>query len=552
MATLCYTISSTIDLPRFNVKDRQLFDLEMLAVDGFAPLAGFLNEADYQAVCQDMRLADGQLWPIPVVLDVPESAPMVVGESVVLCDPYGNPLAVLEVESRYQPDKVAEVQAVYGTTDMTHLGVRYVLNQMHDTYVGGTVYPLEHAQPHDFSRYRYTPAELKEAFAARGWERVVAFQTRNPMHRVHFELVKRAHEATGAPVLVHPVVGMTREGDIDHITRVRTYQVVCETYGADFTMLALLPLAMRMAGPREALWHMLVRKNYGVTHLIVGRDHAGPGNDSAGRPFYEPYAAQELALQYAAEVGIEVVPSAELVYAPDRAAYVEASELAPGEATESISGTEFRRRLRAGESIPEWFSFPESIAELQVGVTKQQRKGFTIFLTGLSGSGKSTVAHVLAARLREAQDREITLLDGDVIRNHLTSELGFSKEHRDLNVQRVGYVASEITKHGGIAICSLIAPYQQARAKARELVEQHGSFVEVHVATPLSVCEARDVKGLYEKARAGLLTGFTGIDDPYEAPAEAECVVDTSYTSPAAVAEEILTELQDMGLVSLR
>jgi sulfate adenylyltransferase len=404
----------------------------------------------------------------------------------------------------------------------------------------------------DFARYRYTPAELKAAFAARGWDEVVAFQTRNPMHRVHFELVKRAHEQTGAPVLVHPVVGMTREGDIDYITRVRTYQVVCERYGQDFTMLALLPLAMRMAGPREALWHMLVRKNYGVTHFIVGRDHAGPGVAADGTPFYEPYAAQELALQYAAEVGIVVVPSPELAYVPARETYVGVDELVEGETTEGISGTEFRQRLRTGEPIPEWFSFPESIAELQRGVAKQQRRGVTVFFTGLSGSGKSTIATELATRLLELQDREVTLLDGDVIRNHLTSELGFSKEHRDLNVQRVGFVASEITKHGGIAICSLIAPYEKARAKARELVAQHGRFVEVHVATPLAVCEERDVKGLYQKARSGLLPGFTGIDDPYEAPKSPEVVVDTTTKSATAAVEELVAYLQAAGIIEVR
>ena len=512
------TIDSIVDLKRYNLKDRQLFDLEMLMVRGFAPLTGFMNEADYNGVVQDMRLGDGLLWPIPIVLDIPDSAEFEVGESIVLCDQYGNPLAVMEVESRYTPDKQVEVQRVYGTEDMTHSGVRYVMNQMHDTYIGGPVHKLQLEARHDFKEFRYTPADLKQVFKEKGWDHVVAFQTRNPMHRAHFELVKRAHEKTGYPVLVHPVVGMTREGDIDYITRVHTYKIIHEKYGKDFTFLALLPLAMRMAGPREALWHALVRKNYGATHFIVGRDHAGPGKDSNGEPFYGPYEARDLAIKYSKEIGIEIVPSDELAYAPGRGAYISIDELTEGEETASISGTEFRRRLFAGEEIPAWFSFPETISELQVGVAKQQRRGVTIFFTGLSGSGKSTLANVLSTKLLEIQDREVTLLDGDVIRNHLTSELGFSKEHRDLNVQRVGYVASEITKHGGIAICSLIAPYAQARAKARELVERQGSFVEVYVATPLEVCEQRDVKGLYEKARKGLIKGFTGIDDPYEKP----------------------------------
>jgi len=552
MNTQTYTIESTLHCKRFNLKERQLFDLEMLMVGGFAPLTGFMNEADYKSVVSDLRLQDGSLSPMPIVLDIPDSADFSVGEDIVLCDQFGNPLAVMQVESRYQPDKQAEIRQVYGTDDMLHPGVRYVMNQMHDTYLGGTVHMLQLEARHDFRELRYTPAELKAVFAEKGWDQVVAFQTRNPMHRVHFELVKRAHETTGAPVLVHPVVGMTREGDIDYITRVHTYRVVCEEYGKDFTFLALLPLAMRMAGPREALWHMLVRKNYGATHFIVGRDHAGPGKDSNDEPFYGAYEARDLAEQYADEIGVTVVPSPELAYSESAGTYVSADEITDETDVLSISGTEFRRRLFAGEDIPEWFSFPESISELQVGVAKQKRRGVTLFFTGLSGSGKSTIANIVASRLLELQDREVTFLDGDVIRNHLTSELGFSKEHRDLNVQRVGFVASEITKHGGIAICSLIAPYAQARAKARELVAAQGTFVEIHVATPLLVCEERDVKGLYEKARKGLITGFTGIDDPYESPLNPEITIDTSTHTPEEIADTVIAKLVAAGYITPR
>ena len=539
-----------LTLPRFNLKDRQLFDLEMLMVEGFAPLRGFMTRTDYDSVVDDMRLKSGELFPIPVVLDVPESFPHEVGERIVLCDQYGNPMAVMTIESRWHPDKDREVKEVYGTDDTLHPGVRYVMNQMHDVYIGGPVETVNLPKRHDFVDVRFTPAELKARFKERGWSEVVAFQTRNPMHRVHFELVRRAHEKTGLPVLVHPVVGMTREGDIDYITRVHTYRVVCEKYGKDFTQLALLPLAMRMAGPREALWHMIVRKNYGCTHLIVGRDHAGPGKNKEGEPFYGPYEARELAIRYQDEVGIRVVPSDELAYVPGRGEYVAADELEEGEETEGISGTEFRRRLFADEPIPEWFSFPESIAELKVGVEKQRRRGVTLFFTGLSGAGKSTIASILASRLLELQDREVTFLDGDIIRNHLTSELGFSKEHRDLNVSRVGYVASEITKHGGIAICSLIAPYHTARQKARELVESHGTFIEVYVSTPLSVCEERDTKGLYEKARQGLITGFTGIDDPYETPGSAELVLDGGEGTPEQHAEAVIDHLKARGFIT--
>lgn len=547
-----HTIESTLNLKRFNLKDRQLFDLELLMVGGFAPLEGFMNEEDYISVVKKMRLKDGSLFPIPIVLDIPDSADFEIGESIVLCDQYGNPLAVMDVSSRYAPDKEIEIEKVYGTKDMLHPGVRYVMNQMHGTYIGGKVQKLQLEARHDFKELRYTPSELKAVFKEKGWDKVVAFQTRNPMHRAHFELVKRAHEKTGAPVLVHPVVGMTREGDIDYITRVHTYRVVCEKYGKGFTHLALLPLAMRMAGPREVLWHMIVRKNYGCTHMISGRDHAGPGKDSNGESFYGPYEARDLAVEHAAEIGVEIVPSDELAYSARREAYVTTEVLEEDEETLSISGTEFRRRLFAGEEIPAWFSFPESIAELQVGVVKQRRRGVTLFFTGLSGSGKSTVASIVASKLLEIQDREITLLDGDVIRNHLTSELGFSKEHRDLNVQRVGYVASEITKHGGVAICSLIAPYAQARDKARELVQTHGAFIEIHVATPLEVCEKRDVKGLYEKARKGIIKGFTGIDDPYEAPESAELVIDTSSGTAEDHAKTVIDLLIDTGKIAVR
>ena len=537
------------NLKRFNLKDRQLFDLEMLMVGGFSPLTGFMNKKDYESVVSKMRTSEGELFPIPIVLDIPDSADFAEGESIVLCDPYGNPLAVMDIESRYQPNKDKEVKGVYGTDDMLHPGVRYVMNQMHDTYIGGPVKKIQLETRHDFKEFRYTPEELKAVFKKKGWNKVTAFQTRNPMHRVHFELVKRAHERTGAPVLVHPVVGMTKEGDIDYITRVHTYRVVCEKYGKDFTFLSLLPLAMRMAGPREALWHMIVRKNYGATHFIVGRDHAGPGKDSKGEPFYGAYEARDLAEKYADEVGIEVVPSDELAYVPKRGAYVSFTELKKGEETESISGTEFRRRLFAGEEIPEWFSFTETIAELRSAAAKQKQIGVTIFFTGLSGSGKSTVANMLSSKLREVQDRKITLLDGDVIRNHLTSELGFSKEHRDLNVQRVGYVASEITKHGGIAVCSMIAPYARARRQVRDQIEQQGKFIEVFISTPIEVCEERDVKGLYKKARQGIIKNFTGIDDPYEEPKSAELVIETVETKPEEAVELILGKMKEMDLI---
>lgn len=542
-------MTETNQLPRVNLRGRQLYDLELLLVGGFKPLEGFMNEEDYQRVVKEMRLADGSLFPIPVVLDVPDDFLHKVGEKILLCDPFGNPLAEMTIESRYQPDKEAEALGVYGTTDDTHPGVNYLLYEMGNTYIGGSLKPISLPKRNDFKQWRRTPEELKALFKERGWDKVVGFQTRNPMHRAHFELVKRAHEKTKAPVLVHPVVGMTKPGDVDYVTRVRTYNVVCNNYGKDFTELSLLPLAMRMAGPREALWHAIIRKNYGCTHFIVGRDHAGPGKGKDGQPFYTESAARELASQHADEIGIEIVTSEELAYSKDRSDYVSHNELKEGEGTESISGTEFRRLLNAGEDIPEWFSFPESITILRESVKRDTRPGVVLFFTGLSGAGKSTIAELLLAKLEEKQDRDITFLDGDVIRQHLSKGLTFSKEDRDENVKRVGFVASEIAKHGGIVICSLIAPYRAARRQVRNMVEHQGVFVEIYIATPLEECERRDTKGMYKKARQGEIKGFTGIDDPYEEPAAPELSFDTIDRTPEEIVDEIVAFLQTKSLI---
>ena len=541
-----------LHLPRLNVKERQLHDLELILVGGFAPLVGFMDEDNYNSVVESMRLADNSLFPIPIVLDVPSKSPYHVGSRLLLCDPFGNPLATMDITSRFTPDKKKEVLGVYGTEDTMHPGVHYVLNEMHDTYIGGPVTQLALPVRNDFKQFRKTPAELKALFKERGWNTVVGFQTRNPMHRAHFELVKRAYEKTGAPVLVHPVVGMTKPGDIDYVTRVRTYNVVCNTYGKDFTYLSLLPLAMRMAGPREAIWHAIIRKNYGCTHFISGRDHAGPGKGSDGKDFYGPYEARDLVMQYADEIGITIVPSDELAYSKTRQAYVTSDEITDTDDIENISGTEFRRRLRDGDDIPEWFSFKESIDILRESVKKDTRPGITFFFTGLSCSGKSTLAQLLLARLQEIQDRDVTFLDGDIIREHLSKGLGFSKEDRDENVKRVGFVAGEVVKHGGIAICALIAPYHDARRYVRNVIEHYGTFIEIYVSTSLEECERRDTKGLYEKARKGLIQGFTGISDPYEEPENPEFVVRTEESSPEEIIDELVDYLYSNNIIVKR
>ena len=539
-------------LPAWDLLPHQLCDLELLMNGGFAPLSGFLNEADYRSVLERSRLADGRLWPIPVTLDLPAklAASLAPGDRLALRHPEGMPLAVLRIESLFRPEKAAEMEAVLGTADPAHPWVAYCRDNVGEVHAGGAIEPIE-LPPHAvFRGFRHTPAQVRAHFAAVGEARVVAFQTRNPLHRAHVELVRRAAEAAGAAILLHPVIGRTRPGDVDDFARVSCYRAVMPHFAPRPALLSLLPLAMRMAGPREALWHAIVRKNYGATHFIVGRDHAGPGADSAGRAFYPPYAAQELVAAHAEEIGIVAMPFEELVYREDTGAYAGRSEVPAGAPVLALSGTELRRRLLFGEPLPSFFTYPEVERELRRRHRPRREQGFAIFFTGLSGAGKSTVAGVLAAMLEEEDSRPVTLLDGDVVRRHLSSELGFSREHRDLNVTRIGFVAAEIVKHRGIAICAPIAPYAQARRQVRAMVEEQGGFAEVYMSTPLEICEQRDRKGLYAKARAGLLKGFTGIDDPYETPEHAEIVVDTREESAEAAAERILRFLADQGYLA--
>jgi sulfate adenylyltransferase len=535
--------------PSLDLSARQLCDLELLANGGFSPLTGFLGQEDYEAVLSAMRLADGTIWPMPVNLDVTEAtadaAP--VGTSLALRDPEGVMLAVLHVAQSWRPDKDHEAKAVFGTTDKAHPGVAYLMDKAGPIYLAGRLEVLSLPHHYDYKGLRLGPAEARARFAAAGWSRIVAFQTRNPMHRAHVELTLRAAHQVEANLLVHPSVGMTKPGDVDHHTRVRCYQAVMKGYPHATADLALLPLAMRMGGPREAVWHAIIRKNFGASHFIVGRDHAGPGKDSSGKPFYGPYDAQALLGEHAEELGIGVVPFQAMVYVEDRDEYMPVDEVPEGARTLDISGTELRRRLAEGREIPSWFTYPEVATELRRSYPPRSAQGVTVFFTGLSGSGKSTIASILLTKLLEEGGRPVTLLDGDLVRKHLSSELGFSKEHRDINIRRIGWVASEITKNGGIAICAPIAPYASVRAEVRGTVEPVGGFVLVHVATPLEVCEARDRKGLYAKARAGIVKEFTGISDPYEEPADAEVVIDTTEVSAEAAAQQIILHLQAEG-----
>lgn len=541
-----------IRLPSWDLTPRQLWDLELLLNGAFSPLEGFLAKGDYEGVVERMRLRDGTLWPMPIVLDVPYefAEKLSPGDRVVLRHPEGVPLAVLTVEGVWEPDRREEARLVYGTDDEAHPGVFRLLRETNPVYLGGPVEGLELPPHHTFRHLRHTPRGLRRLLFRRGWTRVVGFQTRNPMHRAHVELTRRAMEDAQANLLIHPAVGRTGPYDLDYFTRVRCYQAVLRQYPPDRVMLSLLPLAMRMAGPREALWHAIIRRNYGCTHFIVGRDHAGP-RDGDGKPFYEPYAAQELAQKHEAELGITILAYEEMVYVEERKRYLFRSEVPEGARVLTLSGTELRRRLRRGEEIPEWFSYPEVVRELQRAYPPPAEQGFTVFLTGLSGAGKSTIAGVLMAKLLELGTRPVTLLDGDIVRRYLSQELGFTRKDREMNVRRVGFVAAEITKNGGIALCALIAPYRATRREVRELISQYGGFVEVYVATPLEVCEARDRKGLYAKARAGLIKNFTGIDDPYEPPEAPEVVIDTTQMSPEEAAQRVLDYLKEQGYLSL-
>ena len=546
---------AAVDYPSWDLTARQLCDLELLAVGGFSPLDGFLGQADYQRVLADMRLEDGTLWPMPVTLDVSErfAEGIAVGDHVALRDPEGVVLAILHVTDHWRPDLDAEARSVFGTDDPAHPGVAYLKEQSHPVYLGGPIQVLDLPTHYDFPHLRMTPAELRERFQRSGWRRVVAFQTRNPMHRAHVELTFLAARQAEANLLIHPVVGMTKPGDVDHYSRVRCYEHVLKKYPEQTTALSLLPLAMRMGGPREALWHAIIRRNYGCTHFIVGRDHAGPGKGSDGEDIYGPYEAQELVERYGDEIGIRMVPFRMMVYVEERAGYAPIDEVdETRETVMNISGTEFRRRMREGLEIPEWFGYPEVVSELRNTFPPRARQGVTLFFTGLSGSGKSTIANAVMVKLLERGGRPVTLLDGDLVRKHLSSELGFSREHRDLNIQRIGFVAAEITRNGGVAICAPIAPYRRTRRQVRDMVESaNGGFIEIHVATPLEECERRDRKGLYAKARAGQITGFTGIDDPYEVPEAAELTIDTTDCTPEEAAQQVLLKLESRGFIAL-
>jgi sulfate adenylyltransferase len=536
-------------LPRIQLSARNICDLELLATGGFSPVARFMGEADYRRVLAEMRLANGALFPIPITLAVPEETTGIkLDGEIALADSYNNLLALMRVEEIYEWDKEAEARAVYGTTDLRHP----LVAEMHSwgkLYISGALRVLALPSHYDFQNLRLTPTEVRQRLTVLKHKNVVAFQTRNPLHRAHEELTARAAQAVDGTLLLHPVVGMTKPGDIDHFTRVRSYKALAEGYyDRRRMMLALLPLAMRMAGPREALWHALIRRNYGANHLIVGRDHASPGKDSQDRPFYGPYDAQELVAEHAAEIGVRPMPFSELVYLPEEDRYEEAALIPAGKRTASISGTEVREEyLRRGRALPRWFTRPEVATILAQAHPPRHKQGFCLWFTGLSGAGKSTTADILTVKLLE-HGRQVTILDGDVVRTHLSKGLGFSAEDRDTNIRRIGFVASEIARHGGGVVCAAVSPYRATRNECRTMVGGE-CFIEIFVDTPLEVCEERDTKGMYALAREGKIKNFTGIDDPYEPPLNPEIVINTVAQTAVENAERILAYLVEQGFL---
>lgn len=535
-------------LPRIQLTERNLCDLELLATGGFSPLNTFMRESDYSRVLEDMRLADGQLFPIPITLSVNKETPLKLDLEVALADQRNNLLAVMRVEEIYEWDPLFEAKSVYGTTDVRHP----LVAEMHSwgtLNISGKLDVFALPSHYDFQSLRLTPAQVRERLLALGNHNVVAFQTRNPLHRVHEEITVRAAQQIQGTLLLHPVVGMTKPGDVDHYTRVRSYKVLADRYyDRQRTVLALLPLAMRMAGPREAAWHGIIRRNFGANHFIVGRDHASPGLDSNNQPFYEPYEAQELFEKYQDEIGVKMIPFPELVYLPDEDRFEEASSIPTGSSTYSLSGTAVRQDyLDRGKPLPAWFTRAEVAEVLSQAHPPRHRQGFCVWFTGLSASGKSTTAEILTVLLLE-RGRQVTVLDGDIVRTHLSKGLGFSREDRDVNIRRVGFVAAEIVRHGGAVICAAVSPYRSTRNECRSMVGSN-RFIEVYVDTPLEVCEERDPKGMYARAREGVLKGFTGIDDPYESPTNPEIVLDTVHSSAQKNAERILAELINRNFV---
>ena len=531
----------------WNLTSRQICDLELLMNGAFSPLEGFMSETEYNRVCNEMRLLNGTLWPVPITLDVTEefASKVNTGESIALRDPEGIMIAKMYVEDKWRPDRLTEAISVYGTDDLCHQGVKLLLTESRNWYLGGKIEGLQNPIHFDFLPLRLSPKETRKEFNKSGWQKIIAHHPSELLHRAQYEMTLDAMRKYDAKLLIHHSASLIGAGDLDHYTRIRCYKSLFVYYPQNSARLCLIPLSNRMAGPREALLHAIIRKNYGCSHFFVLPNYADPGNRDSGKQYYHQNAAQKLAVKYKDEIGVEMVTSSNFVYVKEKDSYLPETEVKKGMETFSITENELRNRLTHFAQLPNWFTFPEIEHELIRLYPIRNRQGFTIFFTGLSGSGKSTIANAFIAKFLETGNRPVTLLDGDIVRKSLSSELGFSREHRNINVRRIGFVANEITKNGGIAVCAPIAPYESVRKQIRQLIEQTGGFVLIYVSTSIEVCEKRDRKGLYAKAKSGIIKEFTGISDPYEIPKNADITIDSSELSPDEAACQIILHLQN-------
>ncbi len=548
--------------PSITLSKRQLCDLEMLINGAMSPLTGYMDKKTYDSVIQSTRLPDNLLWPIPIILDVNSefAKNLKTGDKIALRDTEGFMPAVLTVSDVWKADKLLEAESIYGTRSELHPGVDYLINQCQSHYVGGNIECTEPLSHFDFEHLWSSPEEIRKLFKKRGWRKVLAFQTSQPMHKVHQAITMKAARDAGAHILIHPTVGVTKPGDLDYYARVHCYQAIQKFFPNNLAIMSLLPMAMRMAGPKEALWHAIINKNYGCTHILIGPEHASPpiqrnentqpNTSAVNEKFYAHSASQQYVIEHESELGIKVIATEEIRYAPEKKTFLPLSTIKKNNlSSEMLSVKEVKSHLHNNQTIPHWFSYPEVLKALSKAYPARCKQGFTLFFTGLSGSGKSTLAKIIYAKMIELGARPVTLLDGDIVRHNLSSELGFSRKDRNINVRRISFVANEITKNAGIAICAPIAPYTQMRRDARTLIEQYGAFIEIHVATPLEVCESRDRKGLYAKARKGIIPEFTGISDPYDTPEKPEIRIDTSNFSPMEAAQEIYLYLFREGYI---
>lgn len=540
-----------LSLPSCYLNERQLYDLELLCSRAFYPLEGFMAKDDYESVLDRSRLADGSVWPIPICLDVPETTAKKIepDQDLALCDSEGFLLAVMHVQDIWQPDKKREARSIYNTeNELKHPSVFHLFNRVHPYYIGGSIEGLHPPLHFDFAEFRVPPSEIHRRFTQNGWRNIIGFHTEKLLHCAHKEMIFQAAQQAGASIFLQPVAGVPAPGDLDHYTTVYCYRAFVDQFPKNMIMLNLLPFASRKAGPKEALLQALLKKNYGCTHFMVAPDQADPFMHETGdNLFYPPGQAQEIVEEYSEETGIEMVPLTSMSYVEDQNRYLPRDQIEPGMETKNISSSELRRCLEFDIEIPEWFSFPQVVTELKKTHPPRHKQGFTLFMSGLSGAGKSTLARVLYVKFMELRDRPVTLLDGDIVRSNLSRELNFSREHREINVQRIGFVASEITKNRGIALCAPIAPYEESRRHNRELISQYGGYIEIYMNAPFEICELRDRKGLYARAKQGVIKGVTGVDDPYIPPANPELTVDTSNTTQAEAAQQVLLYLEDQG-----